>query len=130
MKKIEVSEDSVFIGGVEYVPKNTQQNQLKVNTEGLPYVLIRTYSAGVHIGYLSSKEYTASGIVVKLLDTRRVYSWSGAMTLSQLALEGSKKQELCKITVRIPENEMVAIEVIPVSELAFDNLNKIEEWKM
>jgi hypothetical protein len=127
--KVEVDKNSVFISGIEYVPKN-ETNNLVLNTEGLPYVLIRTYSAGVHIGYLKSKEYTLSGIVVQLIKTRRVYSWSGAMTLSQLALDGSSKPDKCQITVEVPENEMIAIEIIPITEKAFNNLTKIVEWKI
>jgi hypothetical protein len=129
MKKVEVGVNSVFIAGVEYVPKQESQ-KLSVNTDGLPYVIIRTYSAGVHIGYLQSKEYTPSGIVVKLVKTRRVYSWAGAMTLSQLALDGSSKPEKCQITVEIPENELVAIEIMPVTEKSFNSLNSIAEWKI
>lgn len=127
--KVEVDKNSVFIAGVEYVPK-TESGSLVSNVDGLPYVIIRTYSAGVHIGYLQSKEYTPSGIVVKLLKTRRVYSWSGAMTLSQLALDGSSKPDKCQITVEIPENELVAIEIMPVTEKSFKSLIAIPEWKI
>lgn len=127
--KVEVDKNSVFIAGVEYVPK-TESVSLAVNVDGLPYVIIRTYSAGVHIGYLQSKEYTPSGIVVKLIKTRRVYSWAGAMTLSQLALDGSNKPDKCQITVEIPENELVAIEIMPVTEKSFKSLTAISEWKV
>jgi len=53
--------------------------------------LIRTYSAGVHFGEIISKEYTLAGTVVKLKNARRIWSWSGAFTLSQIAMEGVTK---------------------------------------
>ena len=127
--KTEINE--ISLNGIIYVPKDSVKTSCnKQSTDGLPYVMIRTYSAGVHIGYLKSKEYTPSGIVVQLVNTRRVYSWSGAVTLSQLANEGSKKQADCKITLEIPSNEMVAIEIMEVSEIAFENLKGVAEWKM
>ena len=127
--KTEINEMS--INGITYVPKDSvNEGNAKVSTDGLHYVMIRTYSAGVHIGYLKAKEYTLSGIVVQLVNTRRIYSWKGAASLSQLANEGSKQQSDCKITIEIPSNEMVAIEIIEVSEIAFENLKGVAEWKM
>lgn len=126
--KTEISSDSVFIGGVEYAPKSN--SNLAPLVDGLPYVIIRTYSAGVHMGYLKSKEYTNAGIVVELVKTRRIYSWSGAMTLSQLALEGSTKPADCKFTVEIPSITIVAIEIIPVSETSEKILKGVKAWKI
>ncbi len=63
------------------------------------YVIVRTYSAGVHAGVLKSKE----GKEVVLTDTRRIWYWDGAATLSQLANEGTSKPERCKFPAAIPE---------------------------
>lgn len=51
-----------------------------------PYVVIRTYSAGVHIGQLV--EQSADGKRVVLSDARRIWSWKGANTLHEIALRG------------------------------------------
>jgi hypothetical protein len=122
--KTEINSDSVFIGGIEYVPKSS--NQLAEELNGMPYVMVRTYSAGVHFGYLAERENK----IVRLLQTRRVWYWSGAASLSQLALEGSKKQSDCKISVELPEIILTeAIEIIPISGIAKENLKGVKEWK-
>ncbi len=42
------------------------------------FVLIRTYSAGVHFGNLEEMD----GQMVRLSNARRLWSWSGALSLS------------------------------------------------
>lgn len=119
------------INGVKYIPKDSVSELKEVITNGLKYVLVRSYAAGVHIGYLKEEKFTESGKVVTLLSTRRVWYWSGAASLSQLALEGSNKPNDCKITVELPSNEIVnVLETIPVTEAAFNNLKNIKIWKM
>lgn len=79
------------------------------NTKDLPYVIIRTYSAGVHAGYLVSR----NGKEVELKDSRRIWYWEGAFTLSKLAVDGSSKPEECKFSVVLPRIELTeCIEVI------------------
>ena len=91
-------------------------------------VLIRTYSAGVHFGTLS--DISDSGEVVKLTDTRRVFYWSGAASLSQMATEGVKNPDSCKFSVVVPENFISGvIERIPLSEVAIVNLESVPVWK-
>lgn len=94
---------------------------------GLPYVLIRTYSAGVHVGHLANRQ----GKEVKLFNSRRLWYWDGAATLSQLALEGVKKPMNCKFSVVLPEIELTeAIEIIQVTPEAQENISKVPVWKI
>ena len=55
----------------------------KGTAKGL-YVVVRTYSAGVHVGVLVSRR----GTEVQLTDSRRIWSWEGANTLNEMALRG------------------------------------------
>ena len=48
------------------------------------YVVVRTYSAGVHVGVLDSR----SGQEVVLSDPRRIWKWTGANTLHEISLRG------------------------------------------
>lgn len=48
------------------------------------YVLVRTYSAGVHIGELIDRR----GREVDLANARRIWSWKGANTLHEIANHG------------------------------------------
>ena len=93
-------------------------------------VLIRSYAAGVHFGTLEREEFTPSGKVVVLSNTRRVWYWSGAASLSQMAAEGVKNPDSCKFSVPVPENEIVnVIETIPLTTEIFNQLNSVKEWK-
>jgi len=83
-------------------------------------VIVRTYSAGVHFGTLEKLE----GKNATLSNTRRIWYWEGAFTLSAIALNGLSKKS--KLSVAIPENLLTeAIEVIPVSEKAEKILTEI-----
>jgi hypothetical protein len=48
------------------------------------YVVIRTYSAGVHVGELESRD----GKEAVLTNARRIWSWKGANTLHEISLHG------------------------------------------
>lgn len=48
------------------------------------YVVVRTYSAGVHVGELVSRK----GPEVVLANARRIWNWKGANTLNEIANHG------------------------------------------
>ena len=50
------------------------------------YVVVRTYSAGVHVGVIV--EQSEGGKRVVLADARRIWHWKGANTLHEIALRG------------------------------------------
>jgi hypothetical protein len=120
--------EELTIEGTVYVPKDSIK-KLVNNTEGLPFVIIRTYSAGVHIGYLNKKESTLAGMEVELINTRRIWSWKGANTLTDLAVNGTTDQTNCKITIEAPSIQLVAIEIITVTNNGFNSLNSVIPWK-
>lgn len=111
--------ETITINGVEYVQKDA-------NTVDEGWVIIRTYSAGVHFGILKRRE----GKEVELTNARRLWYWSGACSLSQMAVDGVKNPEDCKFTVRVPLILLTeAIEVIPCTQKAVESLNGVPEWK-
>ena len=88
--------------------------------------MFRTYSAGVHFGTLIEKE----GQEAHVKNSRRVWSWNGSATLSQLAMEGSSDIKNCKIAMIVSDIFLdQVIEVIPMTEKAIENLMSAEEWK-
>ena len=92
-----------------------------------PYVIVRTYSAGVFAGYLESRK----GKEVKLSCARRLWYWDGAASLSQLAVDGVSKPKNCKFPVEVPIVELMeAIEILPVSEKAKNSIASVKIWKM
>lgn len=84
---------TVIIDGVTYVPATALDHIIPaVDLNGMPYQIVRTYSAGVFAGYVEKRK----GKVVTMRNVRRIWYWDGAATLSQLAMEGTCKPENCK----------------------------------
>ncbi len=70
------------------------------------------------------------GLQAKLKDSRRLWYWSGAASLSQLAVEGTKKPGDCKFPVAMPEQEVTGVlEIIPVTVSAEKNLKGVPVWE-
>ena len=89
-------------------------------------VIVRTYSAGVHYGTLISRE----GKEAVLGNARRLWSWAGAASLSQLAAIGTSRPSDCKFSVRVPEIVLTeAIEVITCAPEGVKNIEVVSEWK-
>ena len=93
-------------------------------------VIIRANRAGVFFGTLKEKTVTPAGVEVVLQNSRRIWYWIGAASLSQLATEGTKNPKSCKFTVTVPEhNIMDVIEIIPCSENAVNSIEDVPTWK-
>lgn len=91
-----------------------------------PYVIVRTYSAGVFAGTLESRK----GKEVVLSQARRLWYWSGASSLSQLSQEGVKNPGQCKFPCEVPTVTLLeAIEILPVSEAARNSIAQVQVWK-
>jgi hypothetical protein len=123
---------TIKINEIEYVRKDSIQNyQPAEKFEDMPFVLIRTCSAGVHFGYLVKRQSTLAGIEVTLKDAKRIWSWEGACSLSQIATDGLKNPNSSnnKISVPVLSIDLIAIEIISVTEKARKNLSGVKEWK-
>ena len=118
----------IKVKGVDHVRKDSVNESTVTNVDGLQMVMIRTYCAGVHYGYLNKKESTLAGIEVELLRSRRVWSWCGAASLSQLAMEGTSNPSECKFPGIVNNIILVAIEIIPMTMKAVNSLNEVEIW--
>jgi len=116
---------SISINGVEYVPKSEVTEKAE-KLDGMKYVIIRTYSAGVFAGYLESRKERE----VVLRNARRIWYWDGAASLSQLAMEGTSKPENCKFPCEVDRIELLdTLEVIDCTEKARKSIAKVEIWK-
>lgn len=82
------------------------------------YVVVRTFSAGVHVGTLVKRE----GKEVTLTDARRIWSWTGANTLHEIATSGVGSGS--KVSKPVAEIILLeAIEIIRATEEARVNLS-------
>ena len=97
----------------------------KEKSNGMKYVITRTYSAGVFAGFLFRK----IGKEVILKNARRIWYWDGAASLSELATKGTSKPENCKFPVAVSEVTLTeAIEIIPVTKEAQKSIERVSEW--
>ncbi|CAB4132605.1 hypothetical protein UFOVP255_35 [uncultured Caudovirales phage] len=91
-----------------------------------PYVIVRTYSAGVFAGNLLSREARE----VTLTNARRIWYWAGAASLSQLAMEGTSKPAECKFPCEVDQVLLLeAIEILSVTEKARQSIKQVPIWK-
>ena len=90
--------------------------------------IIRTNRAGVFFGTLA--DYDRSTRTAELYNTRRLWYWDGAASLSQLAVEGVKKPQNCKFTGGVPQMQVEeVIEIIPCTAAAIKNIEEVTAWK-
>ena len=90
-------------------------------------VIIRADRAGVFYGTLAEKE----GYEVELKNCRRIWYWSGAASISELALSGVTSPRKCKFSVTVPQIVVTGvIEIIPCSEAAIKSIKSVPVWKM
>lgn len=116
--------NEIEVNGVKYVRKGSEE-KFAVNTDGLPYVIIRADRAGVFAGYLVEDNDTT----VVLHNARRLWYWSGAASLSQLANEGVKKPNDCKFPAPNKKIKVTGvIENIPCTEIAQKIIEGVKVW--
>jgi hypothetical protein len=122
---MDVSVNELTINGIVYVPKGSSVEATK-NTDELEYVIVRTQSAGVFAGRLISRNHDEC----MLADSRRLWYWSGAASLSELAVRGVRRPRDCKFTVAVSEIQLIGvIEVIPTTDTARLSILEVEEWR-
>jgi hypothetical protein len=115
----------IEVNGVKYVPKDSLQEQKAESLDGMPYCIVRTYSAGVFAGYIKSRV----GQEVIMTKARCLWYWSGATTLSQLATTGSTKPQDCKFTCEVDVTLINAIEILEVTDKAKKNIQGVAVWQ-
>ena len=116
--------DIITINGEEYVKKSELAQAEKLND--MEYCMVRTYSAGVFAGYVEKRE----GKEATLRNARRIWYWDGAASLSQLAMEGTKKPENCKFPCEVDEVILTeVVEIIPMTEKAKKSIAEVPVWE-
>jgi hypothetical protein len=119
----QVKELSQFITGKSNVTEHQPDPALKFIGKTC---MFRTYSAGVHFGELAEKK----GQTCLVKNAQRVWYWTQACSLSQLAMEGSKNFSECKIAM--PVEEMIleqVIEIIPMPDSVIKAFRGAAVWK-
>ena len=117
---------TINIDGDEYIRKKDIFVPAE-ELDGMEYCMVRSYSAGVFAGYVEKRD----GKEVTLRNARRIWSWDGAASLSQLATDGTSKPENCKFPCEVDKVILTeAIEIISISEKAKKSIAEVELWKV
>lgn len=124
---METNINEIEINGVKYVKKGLEESKLAVDTTGLPYVIARTDTAGAFAGYLQSK----NGKEVVIKNSRRIWYWDGAASLSELATLGTSKPENCKFPCVVEHTELTeVVEIIHCTEKARQSIEGVKVWTL
>jgi hypothetical protein len=95
-------------------------------TEAKRYVIVRTQSAGVFAGELES----CTGGEAVMTNARRLWFWSGAASLSQLAMSGTSKPKQCKFPIAVDRVKLLnVIEVLDVTPVARKSIEEVPTWQ-
>jgi len=90
------------------------------------HVIVRTQSAGVFAGVLKARD----GAEAIVTHARRLWYWSGAASLSQLAVDGTSNPSGCKFPIAVPEVTLLGvIEILPLSDKAKASIDKVPVWE-
>ena len=117
--------ETMMVDDQKYVRSDAVKQPAK-KLDGMDYCIVRTYSAGVFAGYIKERE----GQEAVVLNARRLWYWSGAASLSQLAMEGVKNPSDCKFAMEVDEVILTnIIEVIKATEEARENIKNVNDWK-
>lgn len=88
--------------------------------------IVRCDRAGVFYGEIEER----NGREVKMHNVRCLWYWDGAATLLQLATEGTTNPGGCKFTMTVDSLEVLdAIEILPCTAEAMENIEGVKEWK-
>jgi hypothetical protein len=105
--------DKITIDGVTY------QRVVKLSGRSV----IRCRNAGVHVGTVKSRD--AHTLILE--DANRIWRWSGANTLSEVAMQGVNRSEATRIATMVPEIELTSSDVCEVIPVA-DTVDLSEVW--
>ena len=110
---------------LESLKTDIEAEKKKAN-EGKKYQIVRTYSAGVFAGYIESR----NGQEVVMTDARRLWYWSGASSLSEMAMKGVANPKECKFPCAVDRVELLqVIEILDCTSQAEKSIRGVPEWK-
>lgn len=90
------------------------------------HVIVRSNLAGVFFGILKAKNKNE----LTLSKARKFYYFSGANTVEDLATQGAKNKENCKLTVEVEEIQLFDYcQILPCTKEAIVQNQSIPVWK-
>lgn len=117
--------DKIEIEEVTYVPQGSATLEKAEQLEGLDYVIVRAEGAGVFAGYLEEENED----MVTLRKARRLWYWSGASSLSELAVHGTADSQNCKFPCEVEKIRIYKVlEILDTTEKARKSIQSVVIW--
>jgi hypothetical protein len=102
------------------------KNKIKMKNLIGKQVIVRADKAGVFYGTLTAKE----GSEVQLTNARKLYYWSGANTVEDLAATGVNAPDSCKFTIIVTEIVINNyLQILPCTKKAIKSIESVSIWK-
>lgn len=118
--------ETMIIDDIKYIREDAVKSEPAEKLDGMAYMMVRTYSAGVFAGYVKSRV----GQEAELLHARRIWKWSGAASLSQLAMEGTTSPKECKFPCEVDRVILTnVIELIDITTKAKASIAGVIIWE-
>ena len=87
--------------------------------------MVRTNRAGVFFGKIEKRD----GNTLTLSNARRIWYWTGASSLSELAQHGTSRPRECKFPCAVDVIEVFdVLEIISVTDEAAKSIDRVAEW--
>ena len=120
---------TIKIDDTEYVRADSV-NAPAETLDGKPFVIIRSYGAGVFAGYLVSR-IVEGGIVAVVMDRCiRLHRWTGC-SLSQVCHDGVAGTGENRFSMPVDGHEIIhVIEILPCDEKAQLAIQAVKAWKL
>lgn len=122
---------TIKIDEVEYVRKDSIPTTAPATTlDGKPFVIIRSYGAGVFAGYLA-RRMIENGVCSVIMDRCiRLHRWTGC-SLSQVANDGVAGTGENRFAMPTDNHEIIqVIEIIACTEKARLVIQAVPTWKL
>ena len=88
--------------------------------------IVRANGAGVFFGKVAEE----NGDTVVMENARRLWYWSGASSLSELAQYGVARPNDCKFPCAVDRVKVLnVLEILDCTEEAVASINGVKEWK-
>jgi len=95
-------------------------------TKKRKYVIIRSRDAGCFAGEIESRKDDT----VVMIKARRLWYWSGAASLSQMAQEGVSKPTGCKFPPLVDRQEIFGvIEILDATDKCRKSIEGVPVWR-
>ena len=122
-----ITQNTLTVNGLEYVLKSSVHENTKAESkDGMEYKIIRGDRSGVFSGYVKS----LNGKEAVIYEARRLWFWSGAASLSQLAIDGTTKPNDCKFPESVSKIQLTdVIELLDVTDKAKKSNESVKVWR-